>query len=119
MNKRKLLKGLYIFNLLAIGGWICYYYWNADSLADIQNVPVYIMVLCLIYVLLQITKRMILKENNWWDWLYYIGLTCVMIPTFLATKDNLSVMAFLTDYGTLFLLIPVLFDGRSLVNSTE
>lgn len=119
MNQKKSLKALLSVILLALGGVICYYFWTNDSLASIRRLPMYIMVLSLCYVLIQILKRMTLKENNWWDWLYYIGLGSMMIPTFMANSENYSMMSILTDFGSPFLLVPVFFDGKSLLNTSE
>jgi len=77
------------------------------------------MVYCLIYVLTQIVKRFVLKSNNWWDWLYYIGLIAVMLPTFIATESNVATFNFISDYGSIFLLIPALFDLKSILNTSE
>lgn len=119
MNQKKSLKALYSVFLLGIGAMICYYFWMNNSLDSLRRLPMYVMMLCLIYVLTQVVKRITLKENNWWDWLYYIGLASAMIPTFMATNENLSMMRLLTDFGSIFLLIPVLFDGKSLFKTAE
>jgi hypothetical protein len=114
MKNAKLYKSLFIVALLVLGGCIVFYYWSVDTLEAIKFVPVYIMVLCLVYVLLQILKRYLFKSHKWWDWLYYIGLLSVMIPGYMVTSENLSTFAMMSDYGTLFLLIPALFDGIDL-----
>lgn len=94
------------------------YYWSNSTLSSISLVPISIMVLALVYILIQIAKRFFVKEQNWWDWLYYIGLLSMMTPTFFANSSNESVFHLITDYGTLFLIIPILFDGKSLFNGS-
>jgi len=101
--------------LLAVGGFIVAYYWSVDTVEGIKNVPVFIMVLCLVYVLLQILKRYLFKNQNWWGWLYYIGLLSVMIPGYMTTEENVSTFAMLADFGTLFLIIPTILDGKEII----
>jgi hypothetical protein len=119
MNQQKLLRALFAIALFTIGLLICNYYWSNESLDAIRRLPMYIMFYALGYVILQIIRRILFKENDWWDWLYYIGLAVMMIPTFFASESNLSVLNFLADFGTIFLVIPVFFDGRKLINSSK
>lgn len=100
-----------IVSLLIVG-----YYWSNSSLSSITLVPITIMILALFYILIQIAKRFFIKEQNWWDWLYYIGLIAMMLPTVVANSANETYFHFITDYGTLFLIIPVLLDTKTLFN---
>lgn len=100
-----------IVSLIIVG-----YYWSNSSLSSITLVPITIMILALIYILIQIVKRFIVKEHNWWDWLYYLGLIAMMLPTVIANSANESYFHFITDYGTLFLIIPILLDTKTLFN---
>lgn len=115
MKNEKLFRTLITVVLLVVGASIVAYYWSVDTLEGIKNVPVYVMVLCLAYVLIQILKRYLFKNQNWWDWLYYIGLISVMIPGYMATEENISTFAFISDFGTLFLIIPTLLDGKDII----
>jgi len=110
MRSSKLFHGVLLLALLAIGGMIVRYYWQADSLDAIRLLPRYLMILFLAYVLIQVLKRWLYKVRNWWDWIYYIGLAAAMIPTFLASKESMEMFHTITDYGTLFLMIPVMLD---------
>lgn len=115
MQARKALQILFLLLLLSLGGGIVYYYWTTDSFSSIRNVPKYLMFLALGYVIVQILKRTIFKQNNWWDWLYYLGLASMMIPTFFAAEPSLNFFRILTDFGTLFLLVPIFFDGKKII----
>ena len=84
---------------------------------SLRSVPIYIMILAFVYILLQIAKRYLYKEYNWWDWLYYIGLIAMMLPTIFATEENLETFNLFTDFGVLFLIIPILFDGNRLIQN--
>lgn len=88
-------------------------------MSEIAQVPVSLMILCLCYVLLQILKRFLFKSQNWWDWLYYVGLLSVMIPTYMINEDNESMFTSLATYGTVFLIIPVLFDVKELIENKK
>lgn len=68
------------------------------------------MVLTLAYIGLQIGKRYIFKRQNWWDWLYYIGLAGMMLGVFLATSENFETYNLITNYSIIFLIIPGLID---------
>ena len=103
--------------LLALSGVIIRYYWNTEGVDGIKFVPMYVMILAFVYVLFQILKRYLYKEYNWWDWLYYIGLASMMLPTLLASEENLNLMSILTDIGTLFLVFPILLDAFKLIRS--
>ena len=103
---------LLIILSLGLSGAIVRYYWLSDSLDSIIDVPEYVMVLALIYVFLQIIRRKYSKQQHWWDWLYYLGLLAMIIPTLLANSSHLIYFNYLTDYGTLFLILPVLLEGN-------
>jgi len=105
--------------MLLVGGLIINYYWKNDSLKSIVSVPMSIMVFTFVYILCQIGKRFAFKKQNWWDWLYYIGLVVIILPRFLATPENLSIFQTVTDIGILFLLVPVFFDGKQLLDENK
>lgn len=102
---------------LATGAVITSYYWMHSNLEDIVYVPLYIMILSFVYILAQILKRSILKKQYWWDWLYYIGLIAMVVPTFLGKESTATWWHLITDIGTLFLIVPVVLDGRKLINT--
>lgn len=111
MNSKTILKLLFTIVLLGVGGVVTYHFFKIDSIEQIQHVPVYAMVLCLVYVLVQIIKRYVLKSQNWWDWLYYLGLLSVMIPPYMIDEGNASTFIGMANYGTIFLIFPVIGDG--------
>lgn len=53
--------------------------------------------------------------QHWWDWVYYIGLLCIMIPVMFANEKSADLYHIIVDYGTLLLVLPVLVDGWLLV----
>lgn len=97
---------------LCTGGAISLYYWTHDTLKDVRYIPLYMAILAFVYVLLQMLKRYLFSKGNWWDWLYYIGLLAVALPTFFMTDANAGMFHLFAEIGTLFLIFPVLLDGK-------
>lgn len=110
--KKRTLHLMVLMLSFGLSGTIVRYYWLDDSLEGMKDVPEYIMVLALIYVFLQIIRRRISAKQEWWDWLYYLGLLAMILPNMLATASHLIYYNYLTDFGTLFLIIPVLIEGN-------
>ncbi len=115
MKNSKILKILILVVMFLLGNAISMYYWSNDDLASMKFVPMFIMVLALVYILMQIFKRYLYKEKNWWDWLYYIGLLAIVLPTYFATEENISTFQKVTDFGSLFLVFPLLFDFKKMI----
>ncbi|XOV68440.1 MAG: hypothetical protein ACFHU9_04535 [Fluviicola sp.] len=110
MRSSKIVHGVILGLLLTLAFFIVRYYWVNDSLDAIRMLPKYIMFLFLGYVLLQVLKRWLYRDRYWWDWIYYIGLAAAMLPTFMASSQSAHIFHAVTDYGTIFLLLPVVLD---------
>ena len=119
MKNSRLIRVIILIVMLLVGGIIINYYWNNESLESMVNVPMRILTLTFVYILCQIGKRFFFKKRNWWDWLYYIGLIVIVLPRSFATPENLSLFQIITDMGILFVLIPVLFDGKQLLDENK
>jgi hypothetical protein len=115
MKSNKIILHLAIVAKLILSFFISSYFWNTDTLYDINNLPVYVLILCVAYIVLQMISRKISTAQHWWDWVYYLGLLCIMLPVMLANEESLKMYNYITDYGTLLLLIPVLVDGYLLI----
>ncbi|MFT5780646.1 MAG: hypothetical protein ACI837_003609 [Crocinitomicaceae bacterium] len=119
MNQKKILRIVLMIASIALGTWIILYYWKTNDANGIKFVPMYLMIVALGYILLQVMKRYLFKGQNWWDWLYYIGLTSMLLPIFFGSEENSSIFGVLTDYGTFFFIIPALIDIRLLIAKEE
>jgi peptidoglycan/LPS O-acetylase OafA/YrhL len=119
MNQKKILRIVIMLASIALGTWIIMYYWKVDDADGIIYVPMYLMIVALGYILLQVMKRYLFKAQNWWDWLYYIGLTAILLPIFFGTNENASMYGMITDYGTFFFVIPALIDIRLLADKPK
>ncbi len=116
MKEKKLVRVVLLVAMLVCAAAIVTYYWQHETLDAIIHVPMYVMIVALVYILIQILKRSLYKEQRWYDWLYYIGLIAIMLPPVLANEGNASIFHLLTDFGTLFLIVPVLLEGKVVVN---
>lgn len=112
MKYEKLYKALIISALLTTGGIVVWYYWSVETIQEIKFIPFYIKALCFAYILLQILKRYLFKATKWWDWLYYIGLLSVVVPVFMINEENSAIFFNISEYGTLFLIVPAILDGK-------
>jgi len=119
MKNKKLIGFLLLLDAFVLAGFIIYYYWTASQLQELTAVPMYLMLIALGYILTQRLKRYLFKGQNWWDWLYYIGLTSMMLPLFFATPDNLSLFNLIADYGSFFFALPLLLDAKLLLTKSE
>lgn len=111
MDMKKILWVIILLGMLTCAGLIIGYYWMVRDLQGITKLPIPILIITLLYIVLQILKRNALKVQNWWDWTYYIGLISILIPIVLGDAKNEVFYHLLTDYGTFFLVFPILLDG--------
>jgi hypothetical protein len=95
---------------------ICSYFWQAITILEIRQLPMQVLIMCVAYIGLQMLTRRLSGSQNWWDWVYYVGLLCIMIPVSIANDENAALYHAITDYGTILLIIPVLIDGWFLIN---
>lgn len=115
MEGKKIPQLLFIVSLAVLAGLIVFYYWSHASFESLAYVPMYVMVLTLVYIVIQILKRFIYKAQNWWDWLYYIGLVSMMLGIFLSSKETTATYNWITDLGVPFLFAPMIFDLKALI----
>lgn len=117
-NSRTILSILSLVGLI-ISSFVVIYYWNSNTYYQVKKVPMQIMILVLGYICLQFIKRTITKKQNWWDWLYYIGLLSIALPVFLASTENFENFLLAARIGSLFLIIPILIEGFYIVKQLK
>lgn len=115
MRSSKLFHGALLLSLLTFAVIVVRYYWQSDDLDAIRILPRDLMLFFLFYVLIQVLKRWLYRDRNWWDWVYYIGLASAMLPTFTASEESANLFHTITDYGTIFLIVPVVLDFYTLL----
>ena len=119
MNTPKFLFALLILAKLFLAATIVLYFWNVNTLVEITKLPLYVLILTVVYIGFQMVTRRFSKKQNWWDWIYYIGLAAIMLPVVMAKPENEKIFHLLTDFGILFLLLPVLIDGYNFVKNQK
>ncbi len=117
MRENRTVKVALLILSLVLGGYLISYFWMANTLEDIKYLPMPVVIVSFGYVLMQMAKRALFSKKNWWDWLYYIGLIAIVLPTFLASEERLGLFEILTDYGSFFLIIPIFLDGKQMLES--
>lgn len=119
MNSRRIFLGLAIIFKLVLAVIICLYFWEATMLVELKQIPVYILVLTVVYIALQLVTRRISSVHHWWDWVYYFGLVSIMVTTMFANHSNENIFHWITDLGTLLLIFPPLADGYAFVKAPK
>ncbi len=110
-NIQRKTRAFFAISMLVLATLIVSHYWSTNSFNDIKHVPTSIMIFAFAYIVLHMLKRMILKTQNWWDLIYYAGLLAMVIPVLWGTVENEKLYHQIADFGTLFLIIPILIDG--------
>ncbi|MFN5634991.1 MAG: hypothetical protein ACK49D_09995 [Flavobacteriia bacterium] len=108
-----------IFFKLIIGIIVCCYFWIATSIEQVSTLPIWLLVLTVIYIGLQMFSRKYSDANHWWDWIYYIGLLSIMIPVSIIDAENEKLCHLATDIGTLCLVAPPLADVIILIKKSN
>ena len=119
MKTPKFVFALLILAKLFLSATIVLYFWNVNTLVEITKLPLYVLILTVVYIGFQMVTRRFSNKQNWWDWIYYIGLAAIMLPVVMAKPENEKIFHLLTDFGILFLLLPVLIDGYNFVKNQK
>jgi cell division protein FtsW (lipid II flippase) len=85
-------------------------YWQTEQFSAIKQVAVPVMILVIVYIAFHFFKRLIFKDINWWDWLYYLALISIALPVLFANSINENFYHWILDIGSSFFIIPVLID---------
>jgi hypothetical protein len=90
--------------LLALSLFIAYHYWFVLSVSQLRDIPTLVMSSLILYIVLQLIKRMLVKKMEWYEYSYYLGLIGVLLP--FIVPGNSDWMLSLSRYGVLFLFVP-------------
>jgi hypothetical protein len=108
---RKRIKVFFALSMLSVATLIISHYWSTNYFQDIKQVPKTVMIYAFVYIILHMAKRIVLKTQKWWDSIYYLGLLAMVIPVLWGDLENESMFHKISDFGTLFLIVPILIDG--------
>jgi uncharacterized membrane protein HdeD (DUF308 family) len=106
--KRLLLPA--VIGKLIIGAIVCGYFWKATSIDQVSTLPIWLLILTVVYIGLQMFSRKYSEAGHWWDWIYYLGLISIMVPVSIINEENESLCHLITDVGTVMLIAPPLAD---------
>lgn len=115
MKPKDLFLAIAITGRFFLSFMICAYFWKSNDLIQLQQIPISVLAMAAIYIGLQLLTRKLSQVQNWWDWVYYFGLLSIMLPNLLATNSNQHIYHFMSDYGTICLIIPTMIDGWNLI----
>ena len=113
------LKIFFFLSMTLAGVYILSHYWSTEQFSAIKQVPVNMMVAILIYIACHFFKRLLCRELGWWDWIYYLALISIVLPVLFADSTNENFFHWLIDIGTLFFLLPLIFDLKQIINSSK
>lgn len=94
--------------LIPVSGFIAYHYWFVFDKAQLRELPTLIWSGLIVYILIQLIKRMIIKKMEWFDYSYYIALIAILLP--FVVPGNPEWLLTITRYGVLFLFISPLIE---------
>lgn len=94
------------------------YYWNAETFESIHELPGWVMILALLYVVQNTIKKRLSPGFQWVELLSYAGLLAMILPV-LQTDGTAEYWAWVTDLGTLLLVMPVLIEGKKTLNERK
>lgn len=110
-HQRKGIHALLSLLSIIVSAFIIMYYWKIEDLYGLIQVPVQILILVVIFIFIQLGKRYITAKQNWWDWMYYIGLIAIAMPIFFAKDSSYNMFLIVAQIGVLFLPLPILIDA--------
>lgn len=111
-QQQQLFYKLTLVAMLICAAFITYFYWNTHELDEIQQLPIYVLVFVLIYIVLNFFKKQLNNKQHWWDWTYYIALFAILLPFLKLDESYASILNYTTDIACLFLIFPVLMNGK-------
>ena len=104
--------------LIAAGTFVFGYYITASEPSDYQNLSLTFLLIVMLYIAGQLTKRFLQEKAPWYGWLYYIGLISVVAPLpLIGLMDDTIIKV--TRFGSLFLILPPLIEFVLLVRKKE
>lgn len=115
----KAIRSLLLAMIFLCGFLILLNYWSSFTLAELKFIPNNALILIVVYLGLQLLNRRLFARQNWWNWLYYIGLIAIVMSYFFVTQELLGFFLFLVKFGTVFLIVPPIIDFFQLMNAEK
>jgi len=115
---KRVVQFIFIIGLLLSSGYIAFYYWTINSVESLRNLPTTLLTALIVYIAIQLVKRLIKRKIEWYDWLYYIGLVAVLLPLLFIGVSSDWIFD-VTKYGSLFLVLPPLIDLLKIIGASK
>ena len=77
---QRFLHLLMLIILLPISAYVLMYYWTNSSSEGLRVLPTLIWSSIIVYIVIQLIKRLITKRVEWYEYTYYLGLSAILIP---------------------------------------
>jgi hypothetical protein len=110
METKKVIVILATLSKLIISGLLFMYFWKAEDFLEIKYIDLGIIILAIVYILLQLLTRRLAIVSNWWDWVYYAGLLCIMLASIFISQETFNTFHMFTRIGTVLLILPLFAD---------
>lgn len=110
METKKLIIVLATIGKLVLSGLLFMYFWKAQDFLAIKYIDFWIIVFAIMYILLQLLTRKLSSAPHWWDWVYYVGLLCIMIASIVISNETFTLFHMITRIGTVLLILPLFAD---------
>jgi uncharacterized membrane protein len=105
---QRFLHLLMLIILLPISAYVLMYYWTNSSSEGLRVLPTLIWSSIIVYIVIQLIKRLITKRVEWYEYTYYLGLSAILIP--FVIPANPEWLFSVTRYGTIFLAFPPVME---------
>lgn len=101
---------------MIISGTIIIYFWSFFPDYS-KRINIFIMIIALVYIAIEMLKKILFKSESKLGRLYYLGLLAIIAPIALKNKISLESIKMINQIGILFLLVPLLIEGRQFIKS--
>lgn len=109
---------LLLILLIVTSGYIFVYYLLADTITELRSLPPFLIVAIVLYLLVQLLKRVLLKKRSWHLWIYGLGIIAILLPLPLYAVQN-SWIFVVTQIGSLLLFFLPLIELIIFINNRQ
>ncbi|MES2799160.1 MAG: hypothetical protein V4638_04025 [Bacteroidota bacterium] len=109
MKRKTLLFALLLLKIL-LAFIVFRYFMGVQSSSQLTKIPFLLLFSCIGYIITQLLSYYISKEQNWWDWVYYLALLSIMITVSFATENTYPFFNWFVKVGSFLLFVPIAID---------
>jgi len=116
---QKLVRMIALLGMLFTAGIAILYFWFHSDFESVHKLPSYVLFVVLLYLGFNFLRKQLNPKSAWWDWIYYVGIVSILFPITLGKPEQLELINLVTDFGTLFLLIPIFMDAKKVLKDKK